>query len=218
VYLGRKNRTKLDGGSPIASRGWSLIVSGVVGATLLFVALVWPTLTTNYRGFPPATARLIASLEMLISFSVCGLAIMFFYGLLDRPGLSPIAWYDEAIAAPAVGLRRFLALGIGAAAAVFLSGILRRLFAIGTFRYDGTQYGGPQVEKITPNDKFYQVSKNLIDPDVARDSWRLDIAGQVENPRVWSFPEISSMPAVEQETTLLCISYAIASGLFSNPT
>ena len=218
LYLRRKNRSKPDGGAPSDSHGWSLIVPGVVGATLLFIALLWPTLITNYRGFPPATARLIASLEMLISFSVCGLGIMFFYGFLDRPGLSPIARQDEAIAAPAVGLRRFFALGIGAAAAVFLSGILRRLFAIGTFRYDGTQYGGPQVEKITPNDKFYQVSKNLIDPDVARDSWRLDIVGQVENPRVWSFREIAAMPAVEQETTLLCISYGIGSGLCSNAT
>src|SRR5215468_8725184 len=216
LYVRRKNRSKPDGGVPTDARGWSLIIPGVVGATLLFIALLWPTLITNYRGFPPVTARLIASLEMLISFSVCGLGIMFFYGLLDRPGLSPIARQDEAIAAPAVGLRRFLALGIGAAAAVFLSGILRRLFAIGTFRYDGTQYGGPQVEKITPNDKFYQVSKNLIDPDVARASWRLDIVGQVENPRVWSFAEIAAMPAVEQETTLLCISYGIGSGLCSN--
>src|SRR5262249_59235286 len=135
-----------DGGAPSDLRGWSLIVPGVAGATLLFIALLWPTLITNYRGFPPVTARLIASLEMLISFSVCGLGIVFFYGLLDRPGPSPIARQEEVIAAPAVGLRRFLALGIGAAAAVFLSGILRRLFAIGTFRYHGTQYGRPPVD------------------------------------------------------------------------
>src|SRR5215470_14093091 len=121
LYLRRKNRIKPDGGVPSDSRGWSFIVSGVLGATLLFIALLWPTLITNYRGFPPSTARLIASLEMLISFSVYGLGIMFFYGVLDRPGLSPIARQDEAIAAPAVSLRRFLALGIGAAAAVFLS-------------------------------------------------------------------------------------------------
>src|SRR5262249_7487736 len=156
LYLRRKNRGELDGGSPTDSRGWSLIVSGVVGATLLFIALLWATLITNYRGFPPVTARLIASLEMLISFSVCGLSIVFFYGLLDRPGLSRIARQYEAIAAPAVGLRRFLALGIGAVAAVFLSGILRRLFAIGTFRYDGTQYGGPPGGEVQASCQVHQ--------------------------------------------------------------
>src|SRR5215472_2412028 len=31
LHLRRKNRSKLDGGSPIDSRGWSLIVPGVVG-------------------------------------------------------------------------------------------------------------------------------------------------------------------------------------------
>jgi len=51
---------------------------------------------------------------------------------------------------------------------------------------------------------------------IVRDSWRLDIVGQVENPQVYSFADIAAMPAVEQETTLLCISYAIGSGLCSN--
>ena len=51
---------------------------------------------------------------------------------------------------------------------------------------------------------------------IVRDSWRLDIVGQVENPQVYSFADIAAMPAVEQETTLLCISYGIGSGLCSN--
>jgi DMSO/TMAO reductase YedYZ molybdopterin-dependent catalytic subunit len=72
------------------------------------------------------------------------------------------------------------------------------------------------VQKITPNEQFYQVSKNLVDPMVARDSWRLEIAGAVEQPRSWSFTEIAALPAVEQETTLLCISYGVGSGLCSN--
>src|SRR5262249_20167154 len=115
--------------------------------------------------------------------------------------------------------RRFLALGIGAALAVALNGLLRRLYRIGTFSYDGRQYGGPGVQKrnpIRPRDEFYQVSKNLIDPMIVRDSWRLDIVGQVENPQVYSFADVAAMPAVEQETTLLCISYGIGSGLCSN--
>jgi DMSO/TMAO reductase YedYZ molybdopterin-dependent catalytic subunit len=200
-------------------RGWSLIVPGVLAATVLFVALLWPTLITNYRGLPPGTARLICALEMLISFSVCGFGIMFFYGLLDRPKRSLIARLNEQPVTPNIGLRRFLALGIGAAVAVALGGLLKRLFTIGTFGYDGRQYRGPKVQKITPirpEDEFYQVSKNLVDPNVARDSWRLDIIGQVENPRVYSFADIAAMPAIEQETTLLCISYGVGSGLCSN--
>src|SRR5438067_11141124 len=51
---------------------------------------------------------------------------------------------------------------------------------------------------------------------IVRDSWRLDMVGQVENPQVYSFADIAAMPAVEQETTLLCISYGVGSGLCSN--
>jgi DMSO/TMAO reductase YedYZ molybdopterin-dependent catalytic subunit len=221
-YLRRRNRR--DGGqavssSPLDARGWPLIIPGVLIATVLLVGLLWPTLSTNYRGLPPGIAHVIASLEMLISFSLCGIGIMFFHGLLSKwPHATDVD--EKAIAfGRSVGRRRFVALGIGAALALILGSTLRRLFRMGTFSYDGRQYGGPKVQKITPirpDDEFYQVSKNLVDPDVARDSWRLDIVGQVENPRVYSFADIAAMPAVEQETTLLCISYGVGSGLCSN--
>ena len=206
LYLRGKNRAAVapPADRVVNPRGWSLIIPCVLGATVLFMALLWPALITSYRGLPPPTARVIAALEMLISFSVCGVGIIFFYGLLERPRLIAVG-SDKSAAPSTVGLRRFIAIAIGATAAVFLTGILRRLFAIGTFKYDGTQYSGPQVQKITPNDKFYQVSKNLVDPDVVRDSWRLDIVGQVENSRSWSFAEIAAMPAVEEERTVLCI-------------
>ena len=220
-YLRRRGRRDAHTiNSLLDARGLPLIIPGVLAATILFVVLLWPTLLTNYRGFPPGIARVIASLEILISFSVCGIGIMFFYGLLSRPPHAAVL--DEnatAVAARSIGRRRFVALGIGATFALALGGTLRRLFRMGTFSYDGRQYGGPNVQKITPirpTDEFYQVSKNLIDPDVTRVSWRLDIVGQVENPRVYSFADVAAMPAVEQETTLLCISYGVGSGLCSN--
>jgi len=220
-YLRRRGRRDAHTiNSLLDARGLPLIIPGVLAATILFVVLLWPTLLTNYRGFPPGIAHAIALLEILISFSVCGIGIMFFYGLLSRPPHAAVL--DEnatAVAARSIGRRRFVALGIGATFALALGGTLRRLFRMGTFSYDGRQYGGPNVQKITPirpTDEFYQVSKNLIDPDVTRDSWRLDIVGQVEKPRVYSFADIAAMPAVEQETTLLCISYGVGSGLCSN--
>src|SRR5947208_473875 len=204
------------------------LIAGVLAglAMLLTMALLrlflgWPTPTELIfdRFFPLLTAHWVGAVEMLISFSVCGLGIMFFYGLLSRPPHAMTAGETATTVRPSVGRRRFVALGIGAAVALVLGSTLRRLFRMGTFSYDGRQYGGPKVQKITPirpDDEFYQVSKNLIDPDVARDSWRLDIVGQVENPRVYSFADIAAMPAVEQETTLLCISYGVGSGLCSN--
>ena len=88
LYLKRRDQhdvTQTTATSLIDVRGLRLIIPSVLAATILFVVLLWPTLFTNYRGLPPATSHWVAALEMLISFSVCGLGIMFFYGLLSRP-------------------------------------------------------------------------------------------------------------------------------------
>ena len=186
------------------------------GSGLLFVGLLWPQLLTNYHGRPPAPAAVITALGLLAAFAVCGVGIMLFHGLLAAPSWPAAA--NAAAPAPTAGLtrRRFLAGGLGALAAVALGGMLRRLYQLGTFGYDGTQYGGPAVQKLTPTDEFYQVTKNLVDPDAARDLWRFDIVGHVESPRAWTFAELTALPAVEQETTLQCISYGVGSGLISN--
>ncbi len=196
-------------------RGWRLIVPGVLGVWGLFVILLYPQLLTNYHGRPPVQADVITALGMLACFGTCGVMIMFFYGLLTTPPRHAEAVRDESPDA-VLTRRRFLAGGFGTLVVVVLGGLLHRLFKLGTFGYDGTKYGGPQVQKITPNDKFYQVTKNLVDPDVARDLWRFDIVGNVETPKVWSFHELTALPAVEQETTMQCISYGVGSGLISN--
>src|SRR5258707_4379690 len=73
-----KHRDRRGGFRPIGhslldARGLSLIISCVLVATVLFVALLLPTPLTHYRCLPPGTAHALASLEMLISFSVFGL-------------------------------------------------------------------------------------------------------------------------------------------------
>ena len=55
--------------------------------------------------------------------------------------------------------------------------------ASATFSYDGTQYKGRVVQPITPNDQFYCVTKNVVDPKVNVDLWRLEVTGLVQNPR-----------------------------------
>ena len=93
----------------IDTRGWRLIVPGVLVATVLFVILLWPTLITNYHGLPPARARIVASLEMLISFSVCGFGIMLFHALLSAR--SAQQRLPTRAGVRTTGRRRFLAAG-----------------------------------------------------------------------------------------------------------
>ena len=85
-----------------------------------------------------------------------------------------------------------------------------------TFGYDGTQYKGEIVKPITPNEQFYCVTKNVVDPVVEAARWRLEITGLVKTPRTYRFEELMSLPAVDQETTLMCISNLLDGGLMSN--
>jgi len=100
---------------------------------------------------------------------------------------------------------------IGGAAA-----LIRTLYRAATFSYDGTQYKGAGVQPITPNDLFYCVTKNVIDPRVDVSLWHLEIDGLVQTPRTYRLEEVKAFSAVDQETTLMCISNGLDAGLISN--
>ena len=198
--------------------GEKLVLPGVLAVTLLFIVLLWPDLLTSYRGLPPERATLLSSVGLLLSFTVCGLALMGSYRLFTGQ-TEDNAVVTARLLETGMGRRAFLAGGIGAGLAVVLGELLHRLYLRGTFSYDGRQYLGPGVQKITPiqpKDEFYEVSKNLVDPAAERSVWRLEITGQVDTPRTYTFAEIAAMPAVTQETTLLSIFYGVGSGLCSN--
>jgi DMSO/TMAO reductase YedYZ molybdopterin-dependent catalytic subunit len=46
--------------------------------------------------------------------------------------------------------------------------------------------------------------------------WHLEIDGLVQTPRTWRLEEVKAFSAVEQETTLMCISNGLDAGLMSN--
>ncbi|MCA1614391.1 MAG: molybdopterin-dependent oxidoreductase, partial [Acidobacteria bacterium] len=77
-------------------------------------------------------------------------------------------------------------------------------------------YKGADVQAVTPNERFYVVSKNVIDPRVERALWRLEVTGMVESPQSFSYDDLAAMTATVQETTLRCISNQTGGGLMSN--
>ena len=115
-----------------------------------------------------------------------------------------------------VGRRAVVAGAAGLALAAGSGALIRNLNERAVFSYDGLTYSGPGVKPITPNDKFYTVTKNVVDPNVDADIWRLEIGGLVEEPQSYSFQDLMNLASVEQESTLMCISNRIGAGLFSN--
>ena len=170
-------------------------------------------LDANYRGAPPGEARIASAAALLIEYLIFAVVVVLLYRwLAPRPLL---AARPVPVGEP-VGRRAVMA-GVGGLALAAGSGALMRdLNGRATFSYDGLAYSGPGVEPIAPNDKFYTVTKNVIDPNVNPGIWRLEIGGLVEEPRSYSFEELMSLVSVEQESTLMCISNRIGAGLMSN--
>ncbi|MEO7754526.1 MAG: molybdopterin-dependent oxidoreductase [Terracoccus sp.] len=64
----------------------------------------------------------------------------------------------------------------------------------------------------TPTAKFYRVDTNLSVPQVDLASWTLEIDGMVDTPLTLTFDDLSSMPLIERDITLTCVSNEVGGG------
>lgn len=199
----------------LARRGRRATVA--IGAVLLVVlvamcALLWPELDASYRGFPPGTARALTIGGLALSFAVFLLVLEAAHRVLTRP--RPLDVREPA--GEAMPRRAFLAAGFGVVAGLGALGAIRWLYRDGAFGYDGRSLRPSELSAITPTDRFYTVTKNLIDPDVDPSKWRLEVTGHVEEPRTYGLGDLRAMEQVEQVQTLECISNSVGGGLISN--
>jgi DMSO/TMAO reductase YedYZ molybdopterin-dependent catalytic subunit len=190
---------------------WTMSIF-VVLPVIVFAIALWPLLGTSYIGLPIEVARLVT----IIGFAVCVFlferTIVAGFGFLTT---RKITKHDYEFT-PAIGRRAFVLGTVGLAVAGGGVGLARKLYRAATFSYDGTQYKGRIVQPITPNDLFYCVTKNVVDPRVDAGLWRLEVTGLVQNRAMWRLEDLMGFPAVEQETTLMCISNGLDAGLMSN--
>ena len=186
-------------------------VAIVAVAWVASLALLWPVLGTSFRGLPPGTARIVTALGLLAAYGTFGAVLVVAYRALRARS----EHVDSEVGPTSVGRRALLVGGVGLALAALSGAALRRLYDLATFAYDGTRFMGP-LTPITPNDLFYVVTKNVVDPSVERGLWRLEIGGLVDRPRTYRFDELAALPATTQQTTLMCISNGVGDGLMSN--
>lgn len=180
---------------------------------IIFIAIaLWPVLGTSYRGLPIAAARLVTLVGFALSVFVFERVLVGSFQYLARSQPQT----GEGEFTPAMSRRALILGGLGMVLAAGGAGLLRKLYRAATFSYDGTQYKGRIVQPITPNEQFYCVTKNVIDPRVDVSLWHLEVNGLVENPRTYRLEELKAIPPVEQETTLMCISNGLDAGLMSN--
>lgn len=181
---------------------------------IISALLLWPVLGTHYGGIPIDAARLITLLGLAICFLLFERVLVLGYDFLTNRRQVIAATSPEF--SPHVGRRVFFFGTLGVLLAGGGLGIARKLFQIATFSYDGTQYKGEGVRSITPNDQFYCVTKNVVDPRVDDGLWHLEVSGMIRFPRSYRLLDLKTMEFTDQETTLMCISNGLDAGLMSN--
>jgi DMSO/TMAO reductase YedYZ molybdopterin-dependent catalytic subunit len=184
----------------------------IVLPLVVFAIFLWPVLGTHYHGLPINRATVVTLAGLIAAFVVFERTLVLGFRYLTQPRVQTNA--EEF--SPPIGRRALIMGGVALLAAGGGAELLRRLYRIATFSYDGTQYKGRGVSPITPNDRFYCVTKNVVDPKVNADLWRLEITGLVQTRQTYRLDRLKSLPAVEQETTLMCISNGLDAGLMSN--
>ena len=195
---------------------WTILIFVLLPFVVFAIAL-WPVLGTSYVGLPIQVARFVT----LIGFALCVLlfertlvtGLQFLTAVTASPSQRDVPLKEFT---PSVGRRAFVLGTIGLAAVGGGAALARKLYRAATFSYDGTQYKGRIVQPITPNDLFYCVTKNVIDPKVNIDVWHLEIDGMVQNATTWRFQDLLGFKPTTQETTLMCISNGLDAGLISN--
>jgi DMSO/TMAO reductase YedYZ molybdopterin-dependent catalytic subunit len=213
----------------VSLAGLAFVAAAFVVLFVGSLAVLWPNLDTNARGLPPDQARRATIAGYFAAYLFYAAILVATYRLITRPvsALSP-ASTDEHADDPALGTRHsalgtsvlprraVVAAVAGAALAYPSVRLLRNLENEATFSYDGRRYSGPGILPITPNNRFYTVTKNVVDPDVDRDIWRLEVSGHVERSTTYDFEDLQGFASVDQLTTLMCISNHVSHGLISN--
>jgi len=190
---------------------WTMSI--FVALPVIAVAIVlWPVLGTSYIGLPIASGGAVTMIGFALSVLVFERTLVASFPCLTQPKVET----ESGEFTPVMGRRALILGGLGVLIAGGGTALLRKLYRAATFSYDGTQYKGRNVQPVTPNELFYCVTKNVIDPRVNVDLWHLEVNGLVQNPVTYRFQDLKGFDQVEQETTLMCISNGLDAGLISN--
>jgi uncharacterized membrane protein YidH (DUF202 family) len=226
VSESRRSRAAKPWRRGISRHGLGFVVIAAVVLWIGSVIVYWPVLATNFRGLPPSRARFATAGGLWIAYAAYGFVLILTYRFVTRrtamaaePSLAESVTVTQPEVVPVgtpIARRAVLAAGVGGALAIPSYALMKRLYDQAVFDYDGRPYSGPGVQPIAPNDRFYTVTKNVVDPNVTKTVWRLEIGGHVSQSKRYSFDDLAALPATQQETTLMCISNKTGAGLFSN--
>jgi DMSO/TMAO reductase YedYZ molybdopterin-dependent catalytic subunit len=196
---------------------WLATVALALAQWLLALALFWPVLAENLRGFPVGAARGWTVVGLAIVFAVYSATLaLTYHAIVRRAGK-----VGADSAGPASPERRALLARSAVAAAgslvlggAGLGGLLSAVNARSNLAYEGMTAPSPTTP-VTPANQFYVVSKNVLDPDVELASWSLEVTGLVREPGSYNMRALRGLPMETRAITLECIANGVDGHLIS---
>jgi hypothetical protein len=208
---------------------FSLLIPFTWAVTML---VLFPLLGAGLLGANLRQGRAAASLWMLAVYIVFALAVSFFSTCYLGSSMGP---WKQSPSAVAIHPGRFLPTALigrrgiarwtfyailGVAAYDIGRALLNPFLRLGAGRVRQGTGIFPSIDglaiEVTPISDFYDVSKNVSDPDVDVRRWQLQINGLVQNAVSLSYDQIRQLPWVEQYATLECISNEVGGDLIGN--
>ena len=223
--------------------GWGLSLALAVIAWALSGALILPVMGAGLFGANLPAGTPVVLLSLAVPALVFGISLPLLQPRLRRlaTGFTNSPRLQRQFSP---SRRRFLkqvtmgaaVLGFGVAAWRFITqGITLNLNSAGANSLDGPpppqritppptptyaawQPVSGQTPEITDASGFYLVSKNLYgDPNLDAGPWRLTVGGEgAEHSFTLTYQDLLNLPAVEQITTLECISNVVGGNLMSS--
>ncbi len=197
-------------GSRFSSRRLPVLAGAAVLAWVVAVVVLLPALDANYQGRRLAPATWFSVVELLVLFALFAAVLA-----LARAAIEPAAAGVEQDG-PRLERGALIVKAAGGVLALASAGLVAEIYRRSVFGYDGMVNLAERLPAITPNDRFYVVTKNFVDPRVHDSHWRFEVTGLVERPRTYDLEQLRALPAVDQEMTLECISNSVGGGLLSN--
>ena len=218
---------------PVVLRGVStrrLWLDGILYAVVIWIltmALFMPLVGGGFWGMNLYQGALRGGFGILVYQLIYGILLGLGYTFFSKTGgkektsqvMNETAKAPDSPANPARReVLRKLAVGIVAfGAANSIVGILEKVADYGlAFAQELFSKIKGLSPEITPTPDFYNISKNVRDPNVDVGGWKLEIKGLVDNPYSITYDELRALPAVEQYANLMCISNPVGGRLIGN--
>ncbi len=184
-------------------------IAAIFAVFALVTAFIWGNLRTNYLGLPPSSARSASVAALALSAVLFTVAILWANRQLNSA--------NDLRTQPTDTRRRAIFVGAGSfALALFNVAAFAGFYRIASYGYDGNVNEGDDLPPVTPNDAFYSVTKNNVDPDPTLKVWALEVYGKVQKPLKLHLSDLRGMTQITQQATLQCISNPIGGTLSSN--